>query len=124
MDSSSFWSIGEGDKGKEVELFGMSYSMQPDPAWAAMWFTCEQVGVWNWQRWCNEEWDALYDKGLVTLDEAERNQIYIDMEKIWDSEAHAVWITHGVYAYAYSTAIAPAVTPHGDPQVQFFGPAQ
>ncbi len=124
MDSSSFWSIGEGDKGKEVELFAMSYSMQPDPAWAAMWFTCAQVGVWNWQRWCDEEWDSLYNKGLVTLDDAERGQIYIDMEKIWDQAAHAVWITHGVSTFAYSPKIVPATSPHGEPQAQYFTPAK
>lgn len=124
MDSTSFWDIGTGDKGKEVELFAQNYSMQPDPAWAAMWFTCEQIGVWNWQRWCDKDWDALYQKGLVTLDEQERSQVYIDMEKIWDSEAHAIWITHGVLAYAHNPAIAPAVSPHGEPQVQFFKPAK
>jgi len=124
MDSSSFWSIGDGDKGKDVELFGMSFSMQPDPSWAAVWFTCKQVGVWNWMRWCNQQYDDLYAKTLVTVDDAEREKLFIEMEKIWNEAAHTVWITHGVYTYANVPTIVPALSPHGDPQVQFFAPAQ
>ena len=63
MDSSAYWSFGEGEKGKEVELFSGNYSMQPDPSWATMWFTCAQVGVWNWERWCNKEYDELPRQG-------------------------------------------------------------
>lgn len=124
MDSSSFWSIGDGDKGKDVELYGMSFSMQPDPSWAAMWFTCNQIGVWNWQRWCSKDYDALYQKGLSSTDDKERQQIFVDMEKIWNDAAHSIWITHGVYAYAAAPAIKAAVTPHGDPQVQYFTPTK
>ena len=48
MDTGSFWEIGSGSEGKNVELFVMSFAMEPDPAWATMWFTCDQVGGWNW----------------------------------------------------------------------------
>ncbi|MGQ9666233.1 MAG: ABC transporter substrate-binding protein [Anaerolineae bacterium] len=123
MDSSSFWQIGAGEQGKEVELFSGNYSMQPDPAWATMWFTCEQVGVWNWQRWCSPEFDELHRKGLVTMDDAEREKIYIEMEKLFDAACHSIWITHGVYAYVHSPKIEPAVTPHGVPQAEFMKPA-
>jgi peptide/nickel transport system substrate-binding protein len=123
MDSSSFWTIGEGDKGKEVELFTNNYSMQPDPSWATMWFTCEQIGVWNWQRWCSPEFDELHKKGLVTTDDAEREKIYIDMEKLFDAACHSVWITHGLSTYAYKPTIKPATSPHGVPQAEWFVPA-
>jgi peptide/nickel transport system substrate-binding protein len=123
MDSSSFWTIGEGDKGKEVELFTNNYSMQPDPSWATMWFTCDQVGVWNWQRWCSPEFDELHKQGLVTVDDAEREKIYMEMEKIYDAACHSVWITHGLSTYAYKPTIKPATSPHGVPQVEWFLPA-
>ena len=64
-----FWVLGAGDKGKEAELFSNNYSMQPDPSWATMWFTCAQVGVWNWERWCSKEYDELHAKALVTIDD-------------------------------------------------------
>ena len=56
----------------DKELLTSNYSMQPDPAWATMWFTCDQVTVWNTQCWCSEEYDELHRKGLVTLDLEER----------------------------------------------------
>ena len=124
MDSSTYWSMGDGDKGLDVELFTSKYSSQPDPAWYTMWFVCDQVGVWNWQRWCNPEFDALHKEGLVTTDLARRDEIYIEMQEIFDEAAQAVWITHPVQAFAYSPDIQPATTPNGDMQIQWFMPAK
>jgi peptide/nickel transport system substrate-binding protein len=107
-----------------VELFTNNYSMQPDPSWATMWFTCDQVGVWNWQRSCDPEFDELHRKGLVTMDPAEREKIYIEMEKLFDAAAHSIWITHGVITYAYTPDIVPATTPNGRPQAHHFQPAE
>jgi peptide/nickel transport system substrate-binding protein len=123
MDSASFWVIGEGDKGKDVEMFSNNYSMQPDPSWATVWFTCYQVGIWNWNRWCSEEYDTLHEKGMVTLDNAERQKIYEEMEKIFDDACHSIWITHGVYSYAHKPSVNTPCTPHGTPQVEYFTPA-
>jgi peptide/nickel transport system substrate-binding protein len=125
MDSSAYWSTSFGeDAVKNNELLTSNYSMNPDPAWATMWFTCDQVTVWNTQSWCSEEYDELHRKGLVTLDPEERANIYIEMQKIWDEAAQTVWITHGVQSYAYSPKISPATTPHGTPQYHFFTGAQ
>jgi peptide/nickel transport system substrate-binding protein len=123
MDQAQFDSIGMGDKGKEVELLAMNYSMQPDPSWATMWFTCEQVNVWNWMRWCSKEYDDLHKKGLTTTDNAEREKIYIQMQKLWDEACHSIFITHGSMDFAYNPKIKPAVTPHGVLQINLFEPA-
>ncbi|MBN1316082.1 MAG: hypothetical protein JXA42_11455 [Anaerolineales bacterium] len=124
MDSSTYWSMGEGEKGLEVELYTSKYSSQPDPAWYTMWFVCEQVGVWNWNRWCSPEFDALHQEGLVTTDSERRNEIYIEMQQIYHDAAQAVWITHPLNAFAYSPDILPATSPNGDLQVQWFMPAE
>ena len=63
-------------------------------------------------------------QGLVTLDDEERAQIYIDMQKLWEDEFQTIWITHGVQAYAHTPGVAPATTPHGTPQYHFFGPGE
>ncbi len=125
LDSSSFWSLGEGDKGKEVELFTMTYSAMSDPAWFTMWFTSDQVGVWNWMRWASEEFDALHKEGIVTLDPEKRAPIYIEMQKLWDEAVHSVWVTHRPLAYAYSPTIAPAMYSGGRiPMLREFKPAE
>jgi peptide/nickel transport system substrate-binding protein len=120
MDSSSFWELGAGDKGKDAELFGNNYSMQPDPSWATMWFTCAQVGVWNWERWCNEEYDAAHNKALITTDDAEREKLYIEMQKLADADCKCVYITHGELPYGYLPTVQPVVSPHGIIQPVFF----
>lgn len=120
MDSSSFWELGAGDKGKEAELFSNNYSMQPDPSWATMWFTSEQVGVWNWQRWASKEFDDLHKQGLVTMDEKARGEIYIKMQQLFDVACHSIWITHGAMDYGYLPTIKPATSPHGLMQPVYF----
>lgn len=125
MESAAYWSRSFGeDACEDNQLLTNNYSMQPDPSWATMWFTCDQVHVWNTQCWCNEEYDRLHRQGLVTLDEEEREEIYIEMQRIWEEEAMTVWITHGAQTYAYYPQIEPATTPHGRPQIQFFKPAE
>jgi len=113
MDSASFWSLGDGEKGKEAEMFGINYSMEPDPSWATVWFTTPQVGVWNWMRWSNAEYDELHQKGLTTLDDAEREKIYIRMQQLFDEAAHTIWITHGNLVFVHKPSINVAMTPHG-----------
>lgn len=121
MDSSTYWTATFGDQAVENnELLVSSYSMQPDPAWATMWFTCDQVGVWNSQAWCDEEFDRLHYEAMVTLDPEERAEMYIEMQKIWDEAAQTVWVTNGTRAFAYRPGLLPATTPNGKPQPEFF----
>lgn len=122
MDTSTFWGM-SADQQKTLELFAMSYSLEPDPSWFTMWFTCDQIGVWNWMSWCSSEYDTLHKQGLVTLDDAEREKIYIRMQGLWDEACHTVWVTHGQRTYAYVPTISPATTPHGLTQPVFFEPA-
>jgi len=124
MDSSTYWTSSFGEQSVNNELFTSSYSMQPDPAWATMWFTCDQINVWNAMRWCSEEYDELHMQAMTTMDPDERHDLYIQMQQLWDEAAHTVWLTHGVRPYAYTPDIVPAMTPHGFPQPQWFEPAQ
>ncbi len=125
MDSSTYWTTTFGEQAAENnELSIGGYSMQNDPAWATMWFTCDQVGVWNAFSWCDEEYDALHREAMVTLDPEERHELYVEMQKIWDEAAHSLFVTHGVRVYGYNPEISPATTPNGKPQVEFFMPAE
>lgn len=122
LEYGTYWEIGSGEKGKKLELFSSSFQMQPDPSWATMWFTSEQVGVWNWMRWSSSEFDALHEKGLVEMDSARRDEIYRKMQQLMDQDAVAIWITHGKTFYAYDPeAVTPAMTPHNALQFRSFG---
>jgi len=89
-----------------------------------MWFTTEQVGVWNWMRWGNSEFDELQQKGLSVTDVTERQKIYEKMQNLMDEDAVAIWVTHGKSFFAYSNVIAPAMTPNNALQFRFFTQGQ
>ncbi len=120
MDISSFYGAGMGDNGKALQIFPTYFSMYADPAWATMWFTSDQVGVWNWQRWASKEFDALHAQGLTTLDTAKRNDIYIQMQKLIDASCSMIWITHGANVHAFKKTVVPTFTPNGQDQLWYY----
>ncbi len=123
LDGAAVYEQGMGENGKQIELYGSVFSMYPDPAWATMWFTCDQVGVWNWMRWCSPEYDELNKKGMTTLDPAERQEIYVRMQQLIDEACCMIWTTHGVNAFSWSPKVVPAMTPNGQQQIWNFRPA-
>ena len=119
MDVAAYDSAGAGDNGKNLQLFEGLFSMYPDPAWATMWFTSDQVGVWNWMRWASKDFDALATQGITTLDSAKRNDIYIQMQQLMDNDCIAIWITHGAFVHAFKKSVTPAFTPNGQDQLWY-----
>lgn len=47
---------------------------------------CEQVGGANITAYCNEDLDALLEQGVATTDQAEREAIYADAQRIFNEE--------------------------------------
>lgn len=84
-----------------------SFSLTLDPGYWFEWFTCPQVGKWNFWQWCNEEFDELKDRGDTTLDRAKREQIYIQMQKIIDEEVPAISVTNGASVHVSRKYIKP-----------------
>ncbi len=114
LDSSSFWALGEGGKDKTLELFELYYSsVVPDPAWTTQWFTCAQMDLWNWMRWCSKDFDDLHQKGIETIDDAKREPIYIDMQKLWDAEAHTIMVTDVPQVYVVKAGVKAVIYPGG-----------
>jgi len=123
LDSSTFWSYGADGKDKELELFAVGYSsVAPEPAWSSMWFTCDQVDLWNWMRWCSEEFDALHKKGIESVDTAEREPLYIQMQQLWDADAIAVFVTNVPQVYVSKPNVKVVIYPGGlSPMLREFG---
>ncbi len=114
LDSSSFWALGEGGKDKTLELFALYYSsVVPDPAWSTQWFTCAQVDLWNWMRWCSKEFDTLHEKGITTIDPAQRAPIYIQMQQLWDAAVTSVFVTDMPQVYVSKKTVKPVIYPGG-----------
>lgn len=114
LDSSTFWAYGDGGKNKELELFAVGYSsVAPEPAWSTMWFTCDQVDLWNWMRWCNEDFNTMHQQGLETIDSAKREEIYLEMQNLWDADVIAVFVTNVPQVYVSKQGVKAVIYPGG-----------
>ena len=55
VDAATFNAIpGAGGGGKNRQLVYGGYVTEPDPSWSTVWFTCAQIGLWNWDNWCDK----------------------------------------------------------------------
>ena len=124
-DSGTFWTLGskDGDYWNKLQLLLQRFSMQPDPSWATVWFTPEQVGVWNWERFNNAEYKALHDEGLVESDPAKRDEIYKKMQGLMDESGCYVFFTHEVVGAIHRDTIQPGLKPNGESLLSEFKPA-
>ncbi len=124
-DSGTFWTLGskDGDYFMDLQLVLSRFSMNPDPSWATVWFTPEQVGVWNWERFDDAEYKALHEEGLVTSDVGKRDEIYKKMQNLMDESGCYVFLTHEVVGLIHKDTVDPGLKPNGEPLLPLFKPA-
>ncbi len=125
-ESGAFWSLGkesDGDRWKSLELVLNRFSMTPDPYYATTWFTSEQIGKWNWERFDNPEFDRLHQEAMVESDPAARDRMYKRMQDLMEESGAYRFITHEASPVLYRDSVAPALRPDGQPLIQFFAKA-
>jgi peptide/nickel transport system substrate-binding protein len=124
QDSGSFWTLGmekKGDRWKKVQLVLNRFSMAPDPYYATEWFTCEQVGKWNWERFCNKEFDRLNAEATRETDPSKRAQMYYKMQDLMEQSGCYRFITHEANPIMYRTSLMePGLRPDGRPLFRYF----
>jgi peptide/nickel transport system substrate-binding protein len=123
LDSGPYWNLGlesKGDDWKKLQLTLIAYRTAPDPADALQWFTKNQVGVWNWERWSDPEFEDLWQKGLSERDSAKRGAIYARMTEIMENTGCYVWITYPSLFYIHRDNLVPALDPGGEMMVEDF----
>lgn len=123
-DSGTFWTLGskDGDYFMQLQLILGRYSMQPDPSWATVWFTPEQIGVWNWERFDSQEYKDLHEQGKVESDPAKRDEIYKKMQGLMDESGCYVFLTHEVVGAIHKDTIVPGLKPNGESLLADFKP--
>jgi peptide/nickel transport system substrate-binding protein len=114
LDPGAYWALGEKDGSKVLDLSFIEYHGKFDPSFQTQWFTSAQIGLWNWQRWSNKEFDELDALGAKTTDAGERVRIYQKAQQLMDESAAFVWITHNVNTYAAKSWLKPGVLPNGN----------
>jgi peptide/nickel transport system substrate-binding protein len=113
LDGGTYWALGADDKAKDLELVIVPYQSKLDSSFQTQWFTSKQVGIWNWQRWRNPEFDKLHDLANSTLDSKKREDAFIRMQQLMDEAACFVWITHEVHVYGHAKWLKPVILPNG-----------
>ena len=117
LDSGPFWNMGQeskGDEWKDLQLWMMRFGGNPDPHSMAQWFVKDQVGIWNWERWSDPEYEELYQKGQVETDPQKRHEIYVRMQEIMDATGAYVWIGHEPEVFAHRTTMTPMISAGGE----------
>lgn len=115
-DSGPYWELGQESKGeqwKDLQLTIIAYRTGPEPADAMQWFTKSQVGVWNWERWSDPEFEDLWSKALIEKDTAKRGAMYVRMQDIMESTGAYVWITFPAAFIGSRKGMNPGYFPGG-----------
>jgi len=115
-DPGVWWTMGDeaaNPNYNDLQIMLSRFSSNPDPGWYTMWFTPQQVGVWNWERWSNETFQKLHQEALVTMDPADRQGMYEEMQNLMEESGCYRFVTHELTASLYSTNIVPALLADG-----------
>ena len=126
QDNSIFLSLGQeqaGDQWQDLQLYFQSFIGLADPYYSLVWFTSQQLGQWNWERFSNEEFDRLNDEALATTDEAERDRMYRRMQDLMEQSGCYRFVTNGVMPQIIRNSIVPAFRPDGYSILRGFRPS-
>jgi peptide/nickel transport system substrate-binding protein len=123
-DSGTFWSLGidenMGEKAKDLQLFIQRFSSFPDPSFAFQWFVSDQVGVWNWERHSNAEFDKLFHDAVGERDVTKRNLMYQRMQEILELSGCYRFIAHDPNFILCRQSIEPRMRPDGSTMSRYF----
>lgn len=125
-DPGVWWTMGDessGDDWKDLQIMYSRFSSQPDPGWYTMWFTPQQVGIWNWERFNDVDFGNLHRDALVTIDPTVRDGMYRKMQDLMEESGCYRFITHELTPTIYADTIVPALTPDGRMLWKRFGKA-
>jgi peptide/nickel transport system substrate-binding protein len=115
-ESGHWWTLGleaEGEEWKTLQMYLARWGMAPDPGSMTQWFTKEQIGIWNWERWDNAEFNELHLAALRELDTAKRHDMYVRMQDLMEESGAYLWLTNGLNAKIYRDTLVPATSADG-----------
>ncbi|MBX4937024.1 MULTISPECIES: ABC transporter substrate-binding protein [Rhizobium] len=126
QDAGSFYTLGAesaGDRWKELQLFVQFFTMLPDPYNFSSYYTTDQIGNWDWERFGDKRFDELHARA-VTLDNAEeRSKLYSEMQDIMENSGAYRFLTNDMNTSVFrKTKIRSATRPDGHPLYLEFKP--
>jgi peptide/nickel transport system substrate-binding protein len=97
-----------------------SFGGAPDPYYQFEWFTCSQVGVWNYASWCNQQYSSLEEQLALTADPAGRDAIAVQMQQLMDKDVPFVWVSSQVVPCASKASIQAVFDNNANPWLHYF----
>jgi len=110
--TAAFQALGAPAQSKR-ELFYMHFNTQPDPAQSMQWFTCDQINAWNFMSWCDPKFTELASRAATTVEKDPRSNLYVEMQKLWDSAANVIWVAWPAVYFGSRKGLKPSLTPNG-----------
>lgn len=123
QDNSTFITLGRqdlGDQWRDLQLFLEDFVGLADPYYSMTWFISAQMGIWNWERFSNAEFDQLNNLALATSDEAERSRMYHRMQDLMEESGCYRFLTNGIMPEIIRNRIEPVFRPDGYAQLREF----
>lgn len=80
---------------QDDQMILWQFGVSADPHWYTVWFTPEQIGKWNWERWNSPEFGRLAKEGTRVIDPAARAAIYVRMADLMDRSGAYVFLANG-----------------------------
>jgi len=109
MDSNTMIAEAQDPEGqKNIELIIEPFTTAPDPSWVTEWFTCNQVGSWNFQRTCSGSWDAKNTAAVLETDADKRAQLYVELQDELEETGAYIFLYHGVNAWVSKPSVNAA----------------
>lgn len=106
MDSNTMIAEAQDPEGqKNIELIIEPFTTAPDPSWVTEWFTCDQIGSWNFQRTCSEEWDEKNAAAVAETDPDKRAQMYVALQDELEETGAYIFLYHGVNAWVSKPSV-------------------
>ncbi|MES0885197.1 ABC transporter substrate-binding protein [Roseibium sp. SCP14] len=120
LESGAFWASGENEN---LQLVLNRFSMTPDPYYATAWFTPEQIGKWNWERFNSPEFNEIHNTAYQVTDVAKRAEMYQRAQDLMEESGAYRFITHEATPVVHAARVIPAMRPDGLSLLRYFGKA-
>ena len=115
-ESGAFWVLGseaDGEGWKDIQLILNGWGTGPDAYEALRWYETAQVGIWNWERFSDEEFDRLSNESRSQFDDEQRRQTFVRMQDIMEESGAYLFLTNGVWVNMYRDTIRAATSADG-----------
>lgn len=87
----------------DFDMYVNNWMGSVDPNITLSFFTTDGIGMFNEPSWSNEEYDAVSDQALQTIDANERKPLLDQLQQIMHQESPWSVLTHFQYLQAFNT---------------------